>query len=90
MSKRWTVNLDPDEPCPTEASWAEFWADPPTSIDDPGLASYREWVAEVYREPGFGEDICPHCLEQARRVEILVQALEDQTAVPRPPGVTDR
>jgi hypothetical protein len=89
MTERYTVNLDPAEPCPSADGWAAFWAKPPTSINDPDLADFREWVAQAFKDLDFGEDFCPHCLDNARRALAHVQALEDAARAQRPSDVTD-
>jgi hypothetical protein len=90
VSGRWTVNLDPDEPCPVTGSWAAFWADPPASIEDPRLAEFRAWTAEALADLGFGEGICEHCRAHAQAVVALVQALEDAAMAVLPSDVIDR
>jgi hypothetical protein len=72
----YSINLPVDEDCPAADAWQEFWADPPSSLDDPRLAEYLAAEADWTRPLEADEAMCEHCLPHAERLRRLVAALE--------------
>ena len=77
MSDGVYVTYQPDgELCEALLEWCAFWADPPTSLDDPRLAGYRVAEAAWSAPLADGALVCPICEEQVRRIRALVANLE--------------
>jgi hypothetical protein len=59
--------------CHARKAWDEFWAHPPTSLNDPRLADWldirSEWEAE-------DDEDCPDCAADFQRLRELVARLE--------------
>ncbi|HZD67493.1 MAG TPA: hypothetical protein VFA45_00790 [Actinomycetes bacterium] len=76
----YSTSLPADEACPTVGIWEEFWASPPSSLDDPRLAEYLAAEADWTRPLDIDEAVCDHCLRQAGQLRSLIVELERRAA----------
>lgn len=72
----YSLSLPLDEDCPAASAWQQFWASPPSSLDDPRLADYLAAEADWTRPLDLDEAVCEHCWQHAVRLRGLVAALE--------------